>query len=437
MSTQITPIKALHSVTYGTASKAAAKEMGLALAGGEAVDDYYTLRAQSEALLNGILNNRGFMEVANKGLFKGQEGYFYSEGNSDFLTSFVEGDEYEEKLYEARSYGAFMAFQLGRDVGQITFLKLVAEKGLSGGAAAFSWKDLGELILQDMGRAAVQSYSGLKTFLGNNSVPGKKGATAKKAFQRGLLGAEVGLEGFTEFTSPNGNIVHFDLVQAEEESLSGIAQAANDAILPYAQDEFTTGISHAMVIQNYTDQELELTITYQNKESGLLIGPADIYKGSKVPSFVENGKEVGLEGVEAHRPLCGEASFLILSNTPESDIAYTLEINICGTPHKIVTGFDLPQLSQNSSFILFNPSGTGEEIFNGQKGKNTDESITLTHADMGVTLAHNSTSSQTTKLSTGEEGYYYRSVLAVYDKTQPPQKAGLTPLDGLLFGGRL
>lgn len=437
MSTQVTPIKVVQSLTYGTATKSAAKEMGYALAGGSAVDDYFTLRSQEEALLNGILNNRGFIEVANKGEFKDQEAYFYSEGNSDVLTSFTEGDAYESKLYEAHQISAFLAFQLGRDVGQVTYLKLVTEKGLGGHAIAFCWKDLGKLILQDIGRSAVQSFGGVKSYLENNHVPGKKGSTAKKAIQRGLTGAEVGLEGSTEFTTPNGNVVHFDLEQAETEALSGIANAASNAIIPQAQDEYTDGISHALVIQNYTDFELELKISYQNKESGLLLGPGDIYKGSTIPAFVKSGEETSIQGVEAHRPLCGEASTLVSSNSPEGDIAYTVELDVCGTPHKIVTGFDLPQLSRNSSFLLFNPSGSGEEVFADNKGKNSDLTYSLTHADIGVTLAHNSTSSKTVQLSTGKEGYYYRSVLAIYDKTAPPQKAGLTALDGFLYGKRI
>ena len=436
MSTQVTPIQVTKSVTYGTATKAAAKEMGLALSGGKAVDDYFTLRAQAEALLNGILNNRGFFAVANKGLYQGQEAYFYSEGNSDVLTSFTEGDNYDEKLYEAREFGAFLAFQLGRDVGQVTYLKLTTGS-LTGPASVFTWKDLGPLILRDLGRSAVQSYGGLRSYLDNNQIPAKKGGTAKKAMQRSLTGAEVGLEGSTEFTTPNGNTVRFDLEQKETEALNGIAQATNNAIVHHAQDAYTHGISHAIVIQNYTKFELELKITYQNKESGVLVGPGDVYKGSTVPAYVENGDEIPGVGIEAHRALCGEAALLVSSNTDEGDIAYTLELDVCGTPHKVVTGFDFPQLAKNTSFALFNPSGSGEEVFNQYKGKNSDVSISLTHGDMGVTLAHNSTDSKTVKLNTGQEGYFYRSVLAIYDKTEPPQRAGLTPLDGLLFGGRL
>ncbi len=437
MSTQVTPIKVVQSLTYGTATKGAAKEMGYALAGGTAVDDYFTLRTQAEALLNGIINNRGFINVANLGEFNAQDAYFYSEGNSDVLTSFTVGDAYEAKLYDAHDIAAFLAFQLGRDVGQITYFKIATEKGLSGPATAFHWKDLGPLILKDLGRSAAQAFGGVKSYLENNNVPGKKGSTAKQAIQRSLYGAEVGLEGSTEFTTPNGNIVHFDLTQVDLEALSGIAQAVNSAILPQAQDEYTDGISHALVIQNYTEFEIELKITYQNKESGLLIGPGEIYKGTPVPSFVKSGDETGIPGIHAHRSLCGEASTLVTSNTPEGDIAYTIELDIAGTPHKIAAGFDLPQLSKNSSFLLFNPSGTGEEIFANNKGKKSELTTTLTHADIGVTLAHNSTSAKTVQLSTGKEGYFYRSVLAIYDKTSPPQKAGLTALDGLLYGDRI
>lgn len=377
------------------------------------------------------------MAVANKGDFNGQDAYFYSEGNSDFLTSFIEGKEYDSKLYEERQFAAFLAFQLGRDVGQVTYFKLAAEKGLTGAATAFTWQDLSSLILKDLGRSAAQSFGGVKRYLENNRVPGKKGSTAKKAIQRGLLGAEVGLEGSTEFTSPNGNVVRFDLEQSESDALSGISQVANNSVVPQAQDDYTDGISHAIVIQNYTKFEVELKITHQNKESGLLLGPGDIYKGSTLPAFVENGAEIGIEGIEAHRAMCGETCTLMTSNSPEGDIAYTLELDICGTPHKIATGFDLPQLSKNSSFLLFNPTGSGQEIFEANKGKNQDETMSLTHDDIGVTVAHNSTSSQTVQLSTGKKGYFYRSVIAIYDKTNPPQKAGLTPLDGLLYGGRI
>ncbi len=437
MSTQATPIKVVQSLTYGTATKGATKEMSYALAGGSAVDDYFVLRAQAGSLLNGILNNRGFINVANLGEFRAQHSYFYSEGNSDVLTSFTSGDAYNSKLYDCSDIGAFLAFQLGRDVGQITYFKITAGKEMSGPASVFHWKDLASLILKDLGRSATQAFGGVKSFLENNNIPGKKGSTAKKAIQRSLYGAAAGLEGSTEFQTPNGNIVHFDLTHNELEALNGISQIVNCAALPQAQDDYTHGISHALVIQNHTGFELNLRIIHQNKESDLLIGPGDIYKGTSVPAFVKSGEEIGISGIEAHRSLCGEASTLMTSNTPEGSIAYTIELDILGTHHKIVAGFDLPQLSKNSSFLLFNPSGTGEEIFNNNVGRSSELAKTLTHADIGVTLAHNSTSTKTSQLSTGKKGYFYRSLLAIYDKTAPPQKAGLTALDGLLFGNRV
>jgi|GEM_PF-4009144 len=436
MSTQITPIKVLQSATYGIATKAALYEMGKALKGGDAVNSYFTLRAQAGALLKGILNNRGFMEVSNLGPYKGQEAYFYSEGNSDFLTAFVPGETFEERISNNNEYAALMAFQLGHDVGQVTYLRLAADMSAGGHAGMFTWKDLAPLVLQDIGRSATQSYGGVRAFL-NNATPAAKAKTAKKAFQRAVAGAGVGLHGNTEFQTPNGNIVHFDVDHKDDASLEGIAESTNNSVISIAQSEFTEGISHALIIQNHTDKQITFKITHQNKASGLLLGPANSFKGVNIPGFIASGEETSITGVTTDRHVCGELHTLVASEPADGDIAYSIELSIEDTPQTIVAGFDLPQLAQNSSYIVFNPAGTPEEVFDYNKGKSSEEVLSLTHGGFGVSMAHNSTSSHTTSLSTGKEGYYYRTVMAIYDKTQSPDKSGSTPLDGFLFGDKI
>lgn len=418
------------------ATKAAIYEMGKALKGGDAVNHYFTLRAQAGALLKGMLNNRGFMEVASIGHYKGQQAYFYSEGNSDFLTAFVPSNAFESRLTDAKEIAGLMAFQLGHDVGQVTYLRLAADMSSGGHAGVFTWKDLASLVLLDIGRSAIQSYGGVRNFL-KNASPAPKGKTAKKAFQRAVVGAGVGLHGDTEFTTPNGNTVHFDVAHDDDAALTGIAESTINSVISIAQGELTEGISHALIIQNHTDKNIVFKITHQNKESGMLLGPAESYKGVNIPGFLASGKETSIPGVHSDRHTCGEIHTLIASEPVDGDIAYSIQLEIEGTPQTIVAGFDLPQLAPNTSFIVFNPSGTGEEVFAYNKGKNTDEALSRTHDDFGVAMAHNSTSSHTTSLNTGKEGYYYRTVMAIYDKTESPDKSGSTPLDGLLFGDEI
>lgn len=431
MSTQKTLIKILKSETFASASRAARNAFGNALKGGDEVDAYFKLRAQAGELLNGIRNNKGFEIVAKRGLFKGQEALFYSQGNSDFLSSFgIDDDTYSETLNEERNYSAFIVHQLGKGVGSITAFGLGRQKGLAGPAAAFKWSDLDVLILNNLGRAAAQSYGAVLEYLKSNPHP-----VSSKAWQRAMAAADFGIDGEVELQTPNGNSVTFELANADAESLRGLAEASCAAAVQAGQSLATHGISFALIVQNHTDKDIDVNFTFIHAETELSLSPGG-GKSVRMPACVPAGEDTGIDEYEPDRPLAGEAQFLLMSKQEDGRIGFALEFDIKDTPHKLTAGIDGPVLDANSSFLLWNPSGSGESIYNEHKGKNKDLARSSSHDDFGVTLAINNNTEKTLDTKTGKEGYFYRAVIAIYDKTSPPKSWGRSPLDGLLFGAK-
>lgn len=431
MSTQKTLIKVLKSETFASASKAAKNAFGNALKGGDEVDAYFQLRAQAGELLNGIRNNQGFDAVSEKGLFKGQDALFYSEGNSDFFVSLgIDDETYEEKLYEERKYSAFLAHQLGKGVGSLAHFELATDKGISGPAGSFKWADLGPFVLSHCGRAAVQSYAAVLEYLKNTDAP-----KASKAWKRAVTGADFGIDGETKLSTPNGNEVVFEFANASKDSLAGLAEASMAAAVQAGQSLATSGISLALIVQNHTGKEIELKYSYIHKETELVLSPGG-GKSTKIPACVSSGEETGIDDFEADRHLAGECQFLLQSKKEDGRIGFTLEFDIDDTPHKLVTGFDGPVLDANSSIMLWNPTGSGEEIYEANKGKNMELTRSSSHDDFGVTIAINNNTEKTLDTKSGKEGYFYRAVIAIYDKTSPPKSWGRSPLDGLLFGSK-
>ena len=430
MSTQKTLIKILKSETFASASKAARNAMANALKGGDKVDAYFQLRSQAGELLNGIRNNKGFEEVARDGLYKDQNALFYSEGNSDLLASMgIDNETYNESLFEEHKYSSFLAFQLGKGSGSLANFEIESE-GHSGPAASFKWCDLGPLVLNSCGRAAVQSYATVIEYLRNADKP-----TASKAWKRAMAGADFGIDADKELTTPNGNQVHFSLANASKDALTGLAEATCAAAVQAAQSMATHGISFALIVQNHTGKDIDLNLSFVHSETELVLSPGG-KKSTRLPACVESGEETGIDDFEADRHLAGEVQMLFQSKKEDGRIGFTLELDIDGTPHKLVTGFDGPVLDANSSIMLWNPSGSGKDIYEAEKGKNKELSRSSSHDDFGVTLAINNNTEKTIDTKTGKEGYFYRAVMAIYDKTSPPKSWGRSPLDGLLFGSK-
>lgn len=426
MSTQKTSIKIYKSESYSTATKAARNELAKALKGGEAVDKYYRLRAQAGEILHEILNKKGFRRNANSGLYKNQNSYFYGRGNSDVMISFGIDDDYEEYLYEEREFSAFLAFDLGRDVGSVVEFKIGIDKGAKGATGAFKWSDLDELILPSIGQAAVTSYG---TVLNLLRSPGK--IDAKKAMQRAVNGAAYGLEFEAEYTTPKGNTAQFNTEPAEDDSLRGLAVATSGAAVTAAQSLSKVGISQSIIVQNFTDREFQLEFSYLSKESNLILFP-DKSKSTHLPCAIAEGEDTPVG--EADRHLAGEVQAFLRSDKEDGSIAYTLEMKDTKTGHKAAFTFNGPALGANTGFLVFNPAGSGEEIHQAHATKSQE----LVHSNnldgLAVTVALNNNTGTTLDTKSGKPGYYYRALIAIHYDTDRPETWGRSPLDGLLFG---
>jgi len=428
MSTQKTSIKFYKSESYGTATKAARNEVAKALQGGAALDKYFRLRAQAGEILNEILNKKGFRRNAHTGAYKNQNTYFYGRGNSDVMISFGIDDDYEDRLYEERSFSAFLAFDLGRDVGSVVEFKIGVDKNVSGSAGSFRWADLEELILPSIGQAAVTSYGSVMNLLRSS---GK--IDAKKSIQRAAQGGGFGLESEAEYMTAKGNSVGFVTEVDDDSSLSGLAEVITGTAVQAAQSLSTAGTSQAVIVQNFTNRDFEITLSYVHKETSLLVFP-DKSKTALLPGTVGVGDDTRIGAMEAERPLAGEAQIFLRSDKEDGRIAYTLEMKDTKSGHKAVYTFNGPALGANSGALLFNPSGSGEEIHAAHADNSQDIVLQNSLDGIAVTIAVNSHKDQPLDTKTGKPGYFYRALIAIHLDTDLPEKWGRSPLDGLLFG---
>lgn len=434
MSIQETPIRIVSSATYQTANRGALRSVTEALRGGDSVDKYFLLRAQSGKLMNAILNSGGFRKVSSPGLFKGQNGYFYTQGNSSVLVSFgVDEEVFNATLWEEKEFSAFVACQLGHSMGEVTHVKLKIDGNTAGPVGALKWKDLGDLVLRTLGQTVVSAFGTGVEMLKRNNLPQANGLAADKLAQRAALGVEAALDQRTELATANGNQLAFSMAGSQRPALTGLAAFGADVAATTSLGKDLEGISHNLIVLNLTDKEIQLKVSHQISEGTLAAGTPGAFKGITIPAYTRAGETTAI-GTVADRAIAGEANLLWKNPKEDGNLGYLIDITLGDGSNRVGAGFHLPSLGKNSSFVKFNPAGSPADVYETNTGKVSDNVQEISLNDFGATLASNSHTERTPEYRSGKDGFFYRSILAIYDKTNPPKSWGTSALDGLFFG---